>query len=392
VKKTFKVILFVESSRASGRDLLRGVARYAHHHGPWSFYWEPGGLDTSRPNLKSLDADGIIFRDVGRLKAEVLRLGIPAVVVSHRQREARGLINVMTDSPAVSRMAAEHLIHCGFKHFAFCGLSGTVLEQTPWSKIRYESFSRSIVEAGFAPPPSLVLPSLESNWQKSRRRLADWLAKLPRPLGIMACNDDCGAQVSEACKLAGLTIPDMVGLVGVDNDEVICGLSNPPMTSVALNFERAGYEAAQALENAMRKTKTPPFIINVLATHLVARRSTDVMAVDDPHVAKALRFIRDRSRAPFSVNEVARQSGISRRVLEGKFRRTIGCSILHHIRIVRTDEIARLLIETNWPVAKIADALGYCDVQHFARYFQSGKKMTPLAFRKTRGKQPPVPG
>jgi LacI family transcriptional regulator len=392
MKKNFKVVLFIESSRASGRDLLRGVARYAHHHGPWSFYWEPGGMDTNRPDLKSLDADGIIFRDSSRLKAGVLRLGIPAVVVGHRQREVRGLINVVTDSSKVGGMAAEHLIHCGFRHFAFCGLSTTSLEQTPWSKNRYESFCRSIVAAGFATPPSLVLPSLESNWQKSRRQLADWLAKLPRPMGILACNDDCGAQVSEACKLAGLTIPDMAGVVGVDNDEVICGLSDPPMTSIALNFERAGYEAAQALETAMRKARTMPFTIKVTATHLITRRSTDVVAVDDPHVAKALSFIRNHSRVPFSVNEVARQSGISRRVLEGRFRRVIGSSILQHIRTVRTDEIARLLLETNWPVAKIADTLGYCDVQHFARYFQSGKKMTPLAFRKAHGRHPSIQG
>jgi LacI family transcriptional regulator len=130
----------------------------------------------------------------------------------------------------------------------------------------------------------------------------------------------------------------------------------------------------------------------VPATHLVARRSTDVVAVDDPPVAKALGFIRDRARSSFSVNDVARQSGVSRRVLEGKFRRIIGRSILHHIREVRTDEIARLLVETNWPVGKIAAELGYGDAQHFARYFQSGKKMTPLAFRKDHGKQPVVLG
>jgi LacI family transcriptional regulator len=392
MKKNFKVILLIESSRASGRDLIRGVTRYAHHHGPWSFYWEPGDLTTLWPTLKTLDADGIIFRDVGRLKAQVRRLGIPAVAVGHRNREIRGLVNVVTDSAMVGRMAAEHLINCGFKHHAYCGLSSTPLEQTPWSKKRYLSFSRRLVEAGFAPPALVVLPAQASNWMKSRRLLTEWLAKLPRPLGIMACNDDCGAQVTEACKLAGLAVPDRVGVVGVDNDEVICGLSDPPMTSVALNFEQAGYEAAQALEDAMRQVKTTPFIIKVLATHLVARRSTDVVAVDDPHVAKALRFIRDRARGSLFVNDVARHSGVSRRVLEGKFRRTVGSSILHHIREVRTGEVARLLMETNWPVGKIADELGYCDVQHFARYFQSGKKMTPLAFRKAHGKLPVVLG
>jgi len=387
MQKTYKVVLFVESSRASGRDLLRGVARYAHHHGPWSFYWEPGGLESSWPKLKTLDADGIILRDVGRYKEQLPTLGIPAVVVGHREREVRGLVNVVTDSLRVGQMAADHLMRCGFKHFAFCGLASSALEQAPWSNERGAAFQQHLIAAGFAAPPAFVLRDAVVNWRTSRRRMADWLAKLPRPVGILACNDDCGAQIAEACKLAGLTVPDAVGIVGVDNDEVVCGLADPPMTSIALNFEQAGYESAQALEAMMRKAKTLPFLIKVPATHLVARRSTDVVAVEDPPVAKALRYIRDHARSSFSVNDVARQSGVSRRVLEGKFRRGIGSSILHHIREIRTTEMARLLVETSWPVSKIADTLGYADERHFARYFQSGKKMTPVAFRKKFGRQ-----
>jgi len=131
MKKTYKVILLIESSRASGRNYLQGIARYAHHHGPWSFYWEPGGFDLTRQTLKTLDADGIIFRDVGRLKAQALQLGIPAVVVGHDSKEVRGIINVVTDSSTIGRMAAEHLLERGFKRFAFCGLASTLLEQTP---------------------------------------------------------------------------------------------------------------------------------------------------------------------------------------------------------------------------------------------------------------------
>src|ERR1035437_10482593 len=149
MKKTFKVILLVESSRASGRDYLRGIARYAHLHGSWSFYWEPGGFEMTRQTLKKLDVDGIILRDVGGLKAQVLRLGIPAVVVGHRDREVRGLINVVTDSKVIGQMAADHLLQCGFKHFAYCGLARSAREQTPWSKRRLESFSERVVQAGF---------------------------------------------------------------------------------------------------------------------------------------------------------------------------------------------------------------------------------------------------
>jgi len=395
--KVPKVVLLIESSRASGRALLRGVANYTHHHRPWSFYWEPRGLETAHGALKELNADGVIFRDFGTLKADVLRLGIPAVVIGHASGEVRGLINVVTDSTEIGRMAANHLLQCGFRHFAFFGYAaensrsrGEELEQTPWSRNRLESFTKRVVEAGFLPPAVFVLPAWETDWPKFRDQVAHWLSKLPTPLGVMACNDDCAVQVVEACKLAGLAVPDAVGIVGADNDEVVCGLAEPPLTSVALNFERAGYEAAEALEKLMARSRPRSLHISVPATHLVARRSTDVVAVEDELLAKALRFIRNRVSRPNSVDEVAKAAGASRRVLERRFREGLGHSVLQEIRRVRTNEIARLLIETNWSIGRIADALGFDDDRHFSRYFYSIKNLSPIAFRKKYGAQPAV--
>lgn len=394
VPKVPKVVLLIESSRASGRALLRGVANYTHHHRPWSFYWEPRGLETSHGALKKLDADGVIFRDIGTLKAEVLRLGIPAVVISHASTEVRGLINVVTDSTQIGYMAADHLLRCGFRHFAFfgyasevCSSPGEGLEQTPWSTRRLDAFRRRILEAGFSPPAVCVLPGWEPDWPKIRDQLADWLVRLPTPLGVMACNDDCAVQVVEACKLAGLAVPDVVGIVGADNDEVVCGLAEPPLTSIALNFERAGYEAAEALDKLMRRSKPQSVHISVPATHLVARRSTDVVAVEDERLAKALRFIRNNVNRPVSVDYVATAAGASRRVLERRFREVLGRSVLHEIRRVRANEIARLLVETNWPIGRIADTLGFEDDRHFSRYFYSIKNLSPIAFRKKYGAQ-----
>lgn len=386
MKNNFRVILCVESSRGSGRDYLRGVARYAHLHGSWSFYWEPGGFEISRQKLKTLEADGILLRDVSQLRGQALRLGIPAVVLGHRDREVRGLVNVITDSEAIGRMAAEHLLRCGFKHFAYCGLARSPHEQTPWSKLRQRAFCDRVVQSGPRRPPAFVLAPPGSDWNKTRHQLADWLVKLPRPLGLMACNDDCASQVAEACKLAGLVVPDAVGIIGVDNDEVVCGLADPALSSVAINFERAGYQAAAALDSLMRGKEHVPNRIHVRATHVVARRSTDIVAVGDAPVAKALTCIRDRARTPLTVNEVVRAAGISRRALERRFRQQLTGSILKEIRRQRTDQMARLLVETNLPVARIADSLGFDDVQHFARYFQALKKMSPLAFRKAAGR------
>jgi LacI family transcriptional regulator len=203
----------------------------------------------------------------------------------------------------------------------------------------------------------------------------------------MACNDDCGRQVIEACKLANLAVPDAVGVLGADNDEVVCGLSEPPMSSVVINFERAGYEAAQVMFRLLRGKRQKPLKIIVPATHVVARRSTDILAVSDPHVTRALRFIRDHSSENMRVLDISRSAALSRRALEIKFRQELGCSIHEYIRRVRTDQIVKLLIETELPVGRIAESLGFSDVQHFARYFRAVKQMSPLAYRRTHGKR-----
>ena len=381
-KKTWipKVILLVESSRGSGRALLKGIANYAHHHGPWSFYWEPGGLEKAWPALREMEADGIILRDVKKVD-EALASGLPAVVIGHRQSEIPGLVNVVTDSEGIGRMGAEHLLHCGFKHFAFCGYAEAALEGTVWSEVRCEFFSARIRQAGFKPPPHFALSNSEENWPRERRSLAQWLESLPKPLGLMACNDDCAQQVMEGCKLAELRVPDTVGVIGADNDEVVCSLTDPPLSSVAIDFERAGYDAARALDRLMRHLKSVPARITAAAPHVVTRRSTDFVAMDEPHLAHALRFIRDHARSGVSVDDVARAAGLSRRALEKRFRSLLGRSILGEIHRVRTDHIARLLLETDLPVATIAEMLGFAETHHFARYFRAAKQMSPLRYR-----------
>lgn len=374
-----KVVLLVESSRASGRAILKGVADYARYHGPWSFFWEPAGMEKAGPMLKSLGADGIVLRDLDKLP-QVRKFGLPAVVVSYSREAIPGLINVTTDSARIGRMAAEHLLQCGFKRFASCSY-----EKTPWAELRVKTFAAVIRSVGCEISHYTAPAPVRVNWLKERQLMAEWLRALPKPVGVMACNDDCGVQVMEACKLASLSVPDAVGVIGVDDDELVCGLADPAMSSVALNFERAGYEAAQALDKLMRRSRGVPPQITVEATHIVARRSTDVVAVDDEPVAKAMQYIRDHPRESLAVTDVARAVGLSRRVLERRFRRELNSSVLAEIRRVRTDQIARQLLETHLPVSDIAESLGFVDAQHFARYFRAGKQLSPLAYRKRFG-------
>lgn len=378
-----KVLLLVESSRGSGRSLLRGIAHYVHHHGPWSFYWEPGGLEKVWPRLKSLDLDGIILRDVDKLD-EVLAFGIPAVVIGHTRTEVSGLSNVVTDSAQIGKIAAEHLIACGFKKFAYCGSHGAELGDNSWSELRREAFAARLRQAGYECENFPLPESSQPSWLRERATMARWLQSLPKPIGLLAANDDRARQVVEACKAADILIPSELGVIGVDNDEVVCGLADPALSSVAVNFDRAGYEAASSLDRLMKRKGGVPERIVAHPTHIVVRRSTDVVAVKDSALGKALRYIRNASsRQELTVALVARNAGISRRLLEKRIRRELGCSVLDEIRRVHTDRMAQLLVETHLPVREIAENLGFGDVQHFARYFRSVKKMSPLAYRKS---------
>ena len=299
-------------------------------------------MEKAWPKLKALDMDGIILRDVDKLD-EVLDLGIPAVVIGHSKTEIPNFVNVVTDSSAIGRVGAEHLLKCGFKHFAYCGYgssSASTLqrESITWSDLRRESFEEHIRKAGFKVHAYTTLSPAIHAWHEERHKIRDWLKSLPKPTGLMACNDDCGRQVIEACKLANLGIPDAVGILGADNDEVVCGLSEPSLSSVVINFERAGYEAAQVMFRLLRKKRQKPLKIIVSATHVVARHSTDILAVTDSHVIKALRFIRERSCEDMRVLDISRTAALSRRALEIKIRRELGCSIHDYIRRVRTDD------------------------------------------------------
>ncbi|MBU6398974.1 MAG: DNA-binding transcriptional regulator [Verrucomicrobia bacterium] len=380
--RVYTVVLLIESSRGSGRRLLKGIADYARHHGPWAFYWEPRGLERAWAHLTHLDPDGIILRDVDAVD-EVLSLRLPAVVIGHSRKAIPGLVNVVTESEAIGRLGAEHLLRAGLRHFAFCGFA-----DKPWSRLRGESFRRRLAMVGF--PTHLFeapQPLTTRSWKGELAAMIRWLRSLPKPAGLMACNDDRGQQVLTAASIAGLRVPDELAVIGADNDELVCDLSDPPMSSVSINFERAGYEGARALHQLMAGRRNPRRGILVHSTHVVARQSTDILLVPDPAAAKALRFIRQHAQEHLRVNDVARAAGVSRRILESRFRTTLGRSVLEEIRRWRVDRISRMLVETNQSVSQIALALGYGGVEHIARYFRRETGMTPLAYRRRYGQQ-----
>lgn len=376
-----KVVLLIETSREYGRQLLRGIAKYSRLHGPWTFYREPGGLSEDRPPLDKREVDGIIVRGESLTPQEARRMGVPVIFVPRARENIPGFSCIVVDSVAVGRMGAEHLLERGFRHFGFCGFS-----DMQWPVRRRRAFVERIHEAGYRTQVYETPESLSiSSWAHELDAITDWLKSLPKPAGIMACHDYRGQHLLECCKVAGLQIPEEVAVIGALNDDIICDLCDPPLSSIAFNIEKAGYEAAALLDRLMRGEKVGKRNIVIQPTHVVVRQSTDILAIEDKAAAAAIHFIRQNAREPIQVGDVVAAVGLSRRALEQRFRKAVGRSILSEIRRLRAEQVAQLLLETDMSVSQIAASLGFSSEKHIARPFRQEKGMSPLVYRKKYG-------
>jgi LacI family transcriptional regulator len=372
-----KVILLVETSRAFGRDLLHGIARYSKLHGPWAFYREPRNLKSHIPHLKNWNANGIIMRN-SVFSKELFGLKIPTIMVLHHPKSLGDLPTVATDGKSISKLAAEHLLSKGLRNFAFCGF-----DEFYWSNERLFFFRKYIEDAGFnLTSYDEQIKRKFKTWEKEQLQMADWIKILLKPVGILACNDDRGNHVLEACKIAKLSVPDEVSVIGVDNDTLLCDLTDPPLTSVALNTESAGFYTAELLDKLMHSQPVSNKQIVVSATHVVCRQSTDILAIDDQEVSDAMRFIRQNAKVKIPIDEIVNKTSLSRRSLELRFRKLLHHSILDEIRKVRADLIAKMLIETDLPISEITAAFDFTDQEHISRYFKKEKFVGLRQFRK----------
>ncbi len=256
--QTPQVALLIETSRSYGRGMLRGIVRYARLHGPWSFYLTPGDFEQAVPKMRQWRGSGAIARvETPAVARAILAAKVPTIVLDLSDEQCAAgsplaeFSHVESDSQGASRLAAEHLLERGFKQFAFVGIEGRV-----WSCRRRVSFVAAIQAAGFAThvyaPPKR---KQDRQWDRAQAHLASWLTQLPKPLGLMACDDDRGREVLEACRLASVQVPEEIAVIGVDNDELLCELADPPLSSVAMNTQQGGYRTAALLSQLMRRKR-----------------------------------------------------------------------------------------------------------------------------------------
>ncbi len=374
------VALIVETSLISGRQILRGIARYVRLHGPWALYHEPRSLEASVPRwLKSWEGDGIIVRlQTNQIAAAVAETGLPAVdVLGVVPRSTIPLVHV--DDTAIGRMAAEHLLGAGFRYFGYCGLRGP-----NWSQKREEAFVEAVAAAGCRCAVYRVAlhSRSDTSWEAQQERLAAWVAKLPKPAGVMACYDPVGQKVLEACRRVGIAVPEQVAVIGVDNDETVCDVCDPPLSSVAANHARVGYEAATLLDRMMRRRRGRKRPIYVDPIDVVTRLSTDTLAVGDEDVATALRLIRQRACGDLCVGDIVQHVSISHSALKERFRRVLGHSMHDEIVNVRVKQAKRLLAETDLPLRAVTHKAGFRHPEYMGAVFRKRTGKTPGQFRK----------
>jgi LacI family transcriptional regulator len=323
--------------------------------------------------------DGLIARVETQAIAAVLsERRLPVVNVAGATTTA-AWPRVDTDNQAVCSLAAGHLLERGYRYFGFCGMP-----HYEWSGWRRDFFAAELGRHGFA-CESLELPSLTPGTrlgQRDRGALAQWLARLPKPLGIMAANDYCGRLVLEACADGGFAVPDEVGVIGVDNDDLVCQLCSPPLSSIEANCERIGYVAAETLGHALRGGRPDLQEILIKPATLISRRSTDATAVREPIVAEALRFIRAYACKDVGALEVARYVNVSRRFLEQQFRSIVGRTIHTEIQRVRLETAQRLLGETDWKLQTVAERSGFKQAAHMSAVFHDKLRLRPGQYRR----------
>lgn len=376
-----QVALLFEANNAYARGLLVGIGDYILSHGPWSVHYaELAATEAPPPWLRAWRGDGIVVRGENRrLARAVEKLSSPVVDLTP-SRLLPDAPWVKSDDGAIAWLAAQHFLERGFRHFAFCGD-----DRFPWSQRRGERFGLHVRGAGRA---SYVFSPKSAARQRDSDAEVDaigaWLNSLPKPVAVFACYDNRGQQVLEACRRTGLAVPEQVAVLGVDNDEVLCALSPPPMSSITLNPRRTGWEAAALLSLMMKGESLPPTAHLIPPIGVATRQSTDILAVADPKIAGALRYIREHACAGIGVNDVLRHCPMARRALETRFRKLLGRTPHQEILRVQLNRAKELLTGTELPVWDVADRTGF-EPEYLSVVFKQNTGLAPSEYRKKYG-------
>lgn len=378
LKKTFLVSAILDMSSKACRDKLRGIVRYARMFGSWQISLHDKN-DLNPAYLKRLsDFDGIIANTDGESfwNGRIAEVKRPTALLDFQTvpETIKRYCHISCDNERIGQFGAEHLLECGYSHFAF------VMDQrlSHWSTARRDAFAARVKQAGF------ICDCYNDFNSTDEQCLVNWIRSLPLPVGIMAALDERGLQVIGACHTANRRVPMDVGVVAVDDDDIICMACEPNLSSVVNDNEQGGFIAAQALDQLMRGIIRKPRELKYNPLSVNKRQSTGQNFLIDQYVQEALNLIEANAGTGINVTWLAHQIKISRRLLEVKFRESLNVSIHQQIQLVRFRKVKKLLLETNLDIGEIAMATGFESEQYLSFAFKKLFGKTASRFRRDR--------
>ena len=378
--RVLEIGVLVETDNSWGRSVVKGVADYANKFGPWNLLIDPRDHSQGWSLPDRWRGNGIIARVSTPLHLEeIARTGLPAVNVDNVYESQEGVGQVTTDEHAWAKMALEHFRERGFVHFAYFAPPSH-----EYSKKGAQAFYAAVTERGH--DCHIYRPGYRGGRRISRdeehNRIHRWLNQLQKPVAILAVDARRGRQLTEICSLEKIRVPDEVAILAGDTDEFLCDLSSPPLSSIAVASQRIGHEAAALLDRMMHAPSAFEQPILIPPVRVVSKQSTDVLAIEDPMIVQALRFIQTHAFRGIGVEDVLREVPVSRRYLELQFKRRIGRLPAEEIRRLRLERGRELLTQSDLSVEAVSAACGYAGATQFGVAFRKQFGSTPLAFRR----------
>jgi LacI family transcriptional regulator len=367
-----KIALLMGLDDHYDRGIARGIVRYAKTRENWTLFG-CGWMFSSLRRITGWSGDGVIARIESAETADTLAsLGIPVVDVAGAWLRPE-IFCCTNDDLETGKRVGKFFLDRGFESFAFCGV-----REVGWSRKRLEGLlSGAGADERSVPSFEETLPWWET--LDADNRLGDWIGSLTFPIAVFAANDTIGLKLIRTCRHLGIPVPDSVAVIGVDNEDILCELASPTLSSVRLDTETIGYTAAGMLDGLFSGVPGPAL---VPPGALVERESTNTLAWPDPAVNAAMRYLRMNGTGKIGVPDIVRAASVSRRSLEIRFRAATGSTIHDKLIEHRLREAARLLKTSELKVSAVAEAAGFSTLQRFYRLFERSYGVTPAEYRK----------
>ena len=383
-----RVLIISDFTESFTHKLLAGIVDYSRRKEQWIVRRMPPeyktkiGIQGVIRVAKEWDVDAVIGQfdptdDIG-LFAEN---GIVAIAQDYKKKFTT-IPNVTGDYLGTGRMAAKFFLERGFRNFGFFGFNDVC-----WSDERCEGFRREIEAAGFGDSfYAYRTQEIEMVWYYQRNRLREWLRMIPKPIAIMACDDNQGSNLIEACHGIGIKIPSEVSVMGVDNDEALCSLGSTTLSSIQMDIEEGGRQAAALVERLVADPSAAVDDVVLRPVKIVGRMSTAAFATEDQQILKALLFIHKNALKKISVSDVMAEAALSRRLLERRFKSVTGKTLYEYITDQKLKHFAEQLEDTDEQVINIALSMGENDTKSISRRFKQLYGCTPVEWREIRSK------